>query len=80
VCDSYKEKEVALNGHFHVSSQELCDAANAAEMDTRKQAGREGKKKAKIILHEAEGEEEAEEEAQEESDSDNSDCIIVDVK
>jgi hypothetical protein len=74
VCDSYKEKEVALNGHFHVSSQELCDAANAAEMDTRKQAGREGKKKVKIILHEAE------EEAQEESDSDNSDCIIVDVK
>jgi hypothetical protein len=75
-----KGKRVVLKGHFHISTQELCDAVVAAERETKKQAERKGKKKGKDVLDNAESDEEVEEDAQEEIDSDIEDCIIVDVE
>ena len=75
-----KGKRVVLKGHFHISTQELCDAVIAAEKDTKERAVKRGKKKGKAVSYEAESKKEVEEEVQEESDSDISNCIIVDVE
>ena len=37
-----KGKRVVLKGHFHISTQELCDAVVEAEKATKKQGGKRG--------------------------------------
>ena len=75
-----KGKRVVLKGHFHISTQELCDAVVTAEKATKKQAEKKRKTKAKVRSYEAESEEEVEEEGQDDSESKIGDCIIVDVE
>jgi hypothetical protein len=72
-----KGKRVVLKGHFHISTQELCDAVIAAEKETKKQAGKKGKRKAKAISYDAESEEDIKEHTQDEIESDIEDCIVV---
>jgi hypothetical protein len=72
-----KGKRVILKGHFHISTQELCDAVVEAEKDTKERAKKKEKKKTKAISYESESGEEVEEEEQEESESEVIDCIIV---
>jgi len=73
-----KGKRVVLKGHFHISTQELCDAVVEAEKATKKQAKKKRKKKEKTIVYEAEIDEDTEEEADDQSESEIGDCIIVD--
>jgi len=75
-----KGKRVVLKGHFHISTQELCDAVVAAEIETKNRARKKGKKKTEIMSDEAESEEDYEEHAPEETDGDMEDCIIVNVR
>jgi hypothetical protein len=75
-----KGKRVVLKGHFHISTQELCDAVVKAENSTKRLAGKKAKMKGKAISYSAESEGEIEEETQDEIESDLEDCIIVDVK
>ena len=75
-----KGKRVILKGHFHISTQELCDAVVEAEKETKRKARTKGKKKAKAILYESESEEDIEEEARDKSESEIEDCIIVDIE
>ena len=75
-----KGKRVVLKGHFHISTQELCDAVVEAEKATKKQAKKNAKTKGKAVSYDAESEEDIEEEAQDEIESDIEDCIIVDVE
>ncbi|KFY31825.1 hypothetical protein V493_00761 [Pseudogymnoascus sp. VKM F-4281 (FW-2241)] len=74
-----KGKRVVLKGHFHISTQELCDAVVEAEKATKKQAGKRAKTKGKAISYDAESEEDIEEEAQDQTESDCESCIIVDI-
>ena len=74
-----KGKRVVLKGHFHISTQELCDAVVAAEKATKKQPKKKRKTKDKVRSYEAESEEEVEEEGQDDSESEIGDYIIVDV-
>jgi hypothetical protein len=67
-----KGKMVVLKGHFHIYTQELCDAVVEAEMDTKK-VTKIVKKKSKTISYDAESEEEVEEGDQEESKGDTID-------
>jgi hypothetical protein len=73
-------KRVILKGHFHISTQKLCDAVIEAEKATKKQAGRKREEKGKAIVYEAETDEDIEEEAEDDSESEIGDCIIVDVE
>jgi hypothetical protein len=75
-----KGKRVILKGHFHISTQELCDAVIEAEKSTKKQAGRKREKRVKAIVYEAETDEDVEEDAEDDSESEIGDCIIVDVE
>ena len=75
-----KGKRVVLKGHFHISTQELCDAVVEAEKATKRQARKKGKKNGKGIANEAESEKDIEEEAENESESEIGDCITVNVK
>jgi hypothetical protein len=70
---------VVLKGHFHISTQELCDVVVEAEKDT-KSGRRKWEKKRKVISYESESEEEVEEDAMDESESEIEDCIIVNVE
>ena len=80
-CTTYKKgKRVVLKGHFHISTQELCDAVVAAEKATKKRASKKRKTKDKEISEEAEIDGDTEEEAEDESESEIKDCIIVDIK
>jgi hypothetical protein len=71
---------VVLKGHFHISTQELCDAVVEAEKATKRQEGKKAKTKSKGISYEAESDEDIEEEAQDEIESDIEDFIVVDLK
>jgi hypothetical protein len=75
-----KGKRVVLKGHFHISTQELCDAVVEAEKATKRQEGKKAKTKGKGISYEAESDEDIEEEAQDEIESDIEDFIVVDLK
>lgn len=75
-----KGKRVVLKGHFHISTQELCDAVIEAEKATKKQSRKKAKAKAKADLYGTESEGDIEEEGQDESESEVGDCIIVDVE
>jgi hypothetical protein len=75
-----KGKRVVLKGHFHISTQELCDAVIEAEKATKRQARKKAKTKGKTDLYETESEGDIEEEGQDESESEIGDCIIVDVE
>ncbi|KFZ23153.1 hypothetical protein V502_02368, partial [Pseudogymnoascus sp. VKM F-4520 (FW-2644)] len=75
-----KGKRVVLKGHFHISTQELCNAVVEAEKATKKPVGKKGKTKGKGVSYETESEADVEEEGQDESESDIGDCIIVDVR
>ena len=71
---------MVLKGHFHISTQELCDAVVEAEKVTKRQARKRAKPKAKTNLYETESEGDTEEEGQDESESEIRDCIIVDIE
>ncbi|APA15885.1 hypothetical protein sscle_15g106550 [Sclerotinia sclerotiorum 1980 UF-70] len=73
-----KGKRLVLKGHFHISTQELCDAVVEAEKATKVQTMKKGKGKGKVIEYETETEEDIGEEVEDESESDIGDCIIVD--
>ena len=75
-----KGKRVVLKGHFHISTQELCNAVIEAEKATKSWAGKKAKPKGKASSNETESEGDIEEEGQDESESEIGDCIIVDVK
>ena len=75
-----KGKRVVLKGHFHVSTQELCDAVINAEKETKRRARKRAKTKGKTDSYETESEEDIEEEDQHKSESEIEDCIIVDVE
>jgi hypothetical protein len=75
-----KGKRLVLKGHFHISTQELCDAVLEAEKATRKAAKKKGKRKGNAVSYEAESEIDIEEEASNRSESEIGDCIIVDVE
>lgn len=75
-----KGKRMALKGHFHISTQKLCNAAVEAEEDTKRRVKKTMKRKSKAISYEPESEEEVEEEDQEESEGDIIDCTTVDVE
>jgi hypothetical protein len=75
-----KGKRVVLKGHFHVSTQALCDAVVEAEKSRKRRAGKKVKTKGKAISYNAESEEDIEEEAEDQSESEIGDCIIVDVE
>jgi uncharacterized protein YycO len=75
-----KGKRVILKGHFHISTQELCDAVIEAEKSTKKPVGRKREKRVKAIVYEAETDEDVEEDAEDYSESEIGDCIIVDVE
>jgi hypothetical protein len=47
-----KGKRVVLKGHFHISTQELCDVVVEAEKATKKQGGKKGKTKGKGVSYE----------------------------
>lgn len=64
-----KGKRVALKGHFHISTQELCDAVIEAEKHTKKRAKKKGDKKGKPVLYETESEGDVAEEASDKSES-----------
>jgi hypothetical protein len=63
-------ERVVLKGHFHISTQELCDALVEPEKDTKTKVVKIVKKKSKTISYEAASQVEVEEECQEESESD----------
>ncbi|APA16038.1 hypothetical protein SS1G_10153 [Sclerotinia sclerotiorum 1980 UF-70] len=73
-----KGKRLVLKGHFHISTQELCDAVVEAEKATKVQTMKKGKGKGKVIEYKTETEEDIGEEVEDESESDIGDCIIVD--
>jgi len=75
-----KGKRVVLKGHFHISTQELCDAVVEAENDTKRRADKRGKKSSSSISSKVEIDNDYEEEARDQFDSDTEDCIIVDVE
>jgi hypothetical protein len=75
-----KGKRVVLKGHFHISTQELCDAVVEAEKATKKQAKKKNKTKGKADLYKTDSEGDLEEEGQDESESEIGDCIIVDIE
>ena len=71
---------MVLKGHFHISTQELCDDVVEAEKATKLRVKKSGKNKGKAVSYEAESEEDVKEEAEDEIESDIEDCIIVDVE
>ena len=73
-----KGKRVILKGHFHVSTQELCDAVVEAEKATQNLSKKKRKTKDKLISLDDEIDEYIEEEAGEQSESDSGSCIVVD--
>jgi hypothetical protein len=73
-----KGKRVVLKGHFHISTQEICDAVVEAEKATKSQAKRKRETKGKGVSYEAGIDEEIEEEAEDQSESEVGECIIVD--
>ena len=75
-----KRKRVVLKGHFHISTQELCDTVVKAEKATKRQARKKAKTKGKADSYETESERDIKEEDQDESENEVGDCIIVDVK
>ena len=75
-----KGKRVVLKGHFHISTQELCDAVVEAEKVTKKQVRKKTKTKGKADLYETESEGDIEKEGQDEAESEIGDCIIVGVE
>ncbi|KFZ24776.1 hypothetical protein V502_00745 [Pseudogymnoascus sp. VKM F-4520 (FW-2644)] len=75
-----KGKRVVLKGHFHISTQELCNAVVEAEKAAKKPVGKKGRKRSKAALYEAESEEDVEDEALDAIESEDEDCIIVDVR
>ena len=78
--DRTKGKRVVLKGHFHISTQALCDAVVEAEKATKKPGGKKGGKMSKAALYKAESEEDVEDEALDANESEDEDCIIVDVR
>ena len=56
-----KGKRAVLKGHFHISTQELCNAVVEAEKATKKQAKKRIKIKGKANLYEAESQEDVKE-------------------
>ena len=78
--ESCKGKKLVLKGHFHISTQKLCDAEAEAERDAKRRATKIVKRKDRPLSFEAESEEEVGEEDQEEIDGDIIDCITVDVE
>lgn len=74
-----KGKRVVLKGHFHISTQDLCDKVIAAEKETKKQAAKRSKKKSKVVILEAESDTDIEEGVEDQFESDTEDCIIVDI-
>lgn len=72
--------KVVLKGHFHISTQELCDVVVEAEKVTKTQARKKVKERGRELLYGTEIEEEIEGEAQDESESDKEGCIIVTIK
>jgi GTPase involved in cell partitioning and DNA repair len=75
-----KGKRVILKGHFHISTQELCDAVVEAEKATKRQVKKKVKTKAKADSYETQSDGDIEGEGQEESESESDDCIIVDAE
>jgi hypothetical protein len=75
-----KRKWVGLKGHFHISTQELCDAVIAAEKATKTQARKKMKSKAKVRSDEVENECEVEKDGQDDSGSEIGDCVVVDLE
>ena len=75
-----KGKRVVLKGHFHISTQELCDAVVEAEKATKRQVRKKAKTKGKADSYETESERDIEEEDQDESENKVRDCIIVDIE
>jgi hypothetical protein len=73
-----KGKRMVLKGHFHISTQELCDAVAEAEKATKTQVRKRRKSKGNAMVYEADVDEELEEEVEDGSESENGDCIIVD--
>lgn len=71
---------MALKGHLHISTQELCDVVVAAEKATEMQARKKRKSKAKVRSDEVENEQEVEKDGQDDSGSEIGDCIIVDLE
>ncbi|KFZ03520.1 hypothetical protein V501_09356, partial [Pseudogymnoascus sp. VKM F-4519 (FW-2642)] len=64
-----KGKRVILKSHFHISTQELCDAVLEAENATRKQSRKKVKAKGKHAFSGDEIQEYVEEEAEEQFES-----------
>lgn len=71
---------VVLKGHFHISTQELCDAVVEAEKATKRRAGKKAKLKSKANSYEVESEVDIEEEGSDECESEIGDFIVVDVE
>ena len=75
-----KGKRVILKGHFHISTQELCDAVIEAEKATKERAKKRAKKKAKAKAQESKTNEDTKEEPSNDSEQDTEDCIEVDIE
>jgi hypothetical protein len=73
-----KGKRVILKGHFHVSTQELCDAVVEAEKATQNLSKKKRKTKDKRTSSDDEIDKYIEEKAGEQSESDSGSCIVVD--
>ena len=71
---------MVLKGHFHISTQELCDAVVEAEKVTKRQARKKAKTKGKADSYETESKRDIEEEDQDESKNKVRDYIIVDIE
>jgi hypothetical protein len=73
-----KGKRVVLKGHFHITTQELCDAVIEAEKATQNLTKKKRKTKNKRTSLDTEIDEYIEEELREQSESDSGSCIVVD--
>ena len=72
-----KGKRVVLKGHFHISTQELCNVVVQAEKETKKQVKGKGKKKGKAIIYKTESDKDEEEEAEDQIETNTEDYIII---
>ncbi len=70
----------ATKGHFHISTQELCDAVIEAKKETKKQKQKKSKKKRKAIMYETKSNRDYKEKVEDQIETDTEDCIIVDVE